>query len=164
MRLHVIAAGIVALGLGAPATSPALAEDAACTTWTVGMVEDEGGEVLTAQACSTDRPDAYLVLSCYSGSLFVRYDLELGAEAPAELDEVTDVTFSTGTDAATIAMAYQAMDGMHAADAGLDDPLVQLLKAGDTVTISDVPGRYPAKTYALKGSAKALAELVAGCD
>ena len=164
MRLHVIAAGIVALGLGAPATSPALAEDAACTTWTVGMVEEEGGEVLTAQACSTDRPDAYLVLSCYAGSLFVRYDLELGAEAPAELDEVTDVTFSTGTDAATIAMAYQAMDGMHAADAGLDDPLVQLLKAGDTVTISDVPGRYPDKTYALKGSAKALAELVAGCD
>lgn len=65
--------------LAAPSASPAIAEDAACTVWTVGMVEDEGGEVLTAQSCSTDRPDAYLVLSCFSGSVFVRYDLGLGS-------------------------------------------------------------------------------------
>jgi hypothetical protein len=164
MKLHSIAAGVVVIGLGAPIAPPVVAEDATCTTWTVGMVEDEGGEVLTAQACSTGRLDAYLVLSCFSGSLFVRYDLGLGAEASPELDEVTDVTFSTGTDAVTIAMDYQAMDGMHAADAGLDDPLVQLLKAGDTVTISDVPGRYPVKTYSLTGSSDALAKLVADCN
>ncbi len=163
MRFRAIAAGVFAFGLGTPAAPSALAQDVACATWTVGMVEDEGGEVLTAQACSSDRPDAYLVISCFSGSLFVRYDLGLGAEASPELDEVTDVTFSTGSDAVTIAMDYQAMDGMHAADAGLDDPLIQLLKAGDTVTISDVPGRYPVKTYSLEGSAVALDKLVAGC-
>jgi hypothetical protein len=164
-RRRVIAVIVIApaLGMAVPVIPPVLAQEA-CTTWTVGMVEDEGGEVLMAQACARERPDAWLSLSCFSGQLFVRYDLGLGAEAAPELDEVTDVTFSTGSDAATIAMSYQAMDGMHAADAGLDDPLVQLLKAGDTVTISDVPGRYPVKSFSLAGSARALTQLVAGCD
>jgi hypothetical protein len=163
MKCQLIALAILSLCMAAPA-APVLAEDAACTVWTVGMVEDEGGEVLTAQACSTDLSDAYLGLSCFGGSVFVRYDLGLGGETDPELDEATDVTFSTGTDAVTLSMAYQAMDGTHAADAALDDPLIQLLKAGEAVTIRDVPGRYPVKTFSLKGSAKALGGLVAGCN
>ncbi len=163
MKCQLIALATLALGMAAPA-SAVLAEEAACTIWTVGMVEDEGGEVLTAQACSTDRPDAYLGLSCFAGSVFVRYDLGLGGETEPELDETTDVTFSTGTDAVTLSMAYQAMDGTHAADANLDDPLIHLLKAGETVTIKDEAGRYPVRTFSLKGSAKALGGLVAGCS
>jgi len=153
-----------ALGLAVPGIPSAMAEEAACTMWTVGMVEDEGGEVLTAQACSTDRPDAYLSLSCASGSVFVSYDLGLGAEAGPAPNEVTDVTFSTGSDAVILSMAYQEMDGMHAADAGVDDPLIQLLRAGETVTIKDVPGQYPVKHFSLKGSSAALGKLVADCD
>ena len=164
MKGHSIALAAIALGMAAPLASPVLAEAAACTIWTVGMVEDEGGEVLTAQACSTDRPDAYLGLSCFAGSVFVRYDLGLGGEAEPALDEVTDVTFSTGSDAVTLTMAYQAMDGTHAADATLDDPLIQLLKAGETVTVKDEPGRYPVRTFSLEGSAAALGGLVAGCS
>jgi hypothetical protein len=163
MKCQLIALAALALGMAAPAAA-VLAEEAACTIWTVGMVEDEGGEVLTAQACSKDRPDAYLGLSCFGGSVFVRYDLGLGGETEPELDETTDVTFSTGTDAVTLSMAYQAMDGTHAADANLDDPLIQLLKAGETVTIKDEPGSYPVKTFSLKGSAAALGGLVAGCS
>lgn len=79
------------------------------------------------------------------------------------LDEVTEVTFSTGSDEVTLSMSYQAVDGMHAADAGVDDPLIQLLKAGDTVTIRDVPGQYPVKHFSLKGSSAALGKLVADC-
>jgi invasion protein IalB len=73
------------------------------------------------------------------------------------------VTFSTGSDAVTLSLTYQEMDGMHAADAGLDDPLIQLLKAGDTVTIKDVPEQYPVKHFSLKGSSTALDKLVADC-
>lgn len=165
-RRRIVAILVVApaLGMAVPVIPPAIAEEAACTRWTVGMVEDEGGEVLTAQACSTDRPDAYLVLSCFSGSVFVRYDLGLGAEAAPPLGDVTDVTFSTGSDAVTLSMSYQEMDGMHAADAALDDPLIQLLKAGETVTINDVPGLYPTKHFSLKGSSAALGKLLADCN
>ena len=168
MNRRRIAAVIVvapALGMAVPVVPSVIAQEAeACTTWTVGMVEDEGGEVLAAQACSIDQPDAWLVLNCFWGSVFVRYDLGMGAESLPPLGEVTDVTFSTGSDAVTLSMSYQEMDGMHVADAGVDDPLVHLLKAGDTVTISDVPGRYLVKSFSLEGSAAAIGKLVADCD
>lgn len=165
-RRRIVAVVVIApaLGMAVPVIPPAVAQEAACTTWTVGMVEDEGGEVLTAQACSTDRPDAYLVLSCFSGSVFIRYDLGVGAEALPPLGDVTDVTFSSGSDAVTLSMAYQEMDGMHAADAGVDDPLIQLLKAGETVTIRDVPGMYLVKHFSLAGSSAALGKLVGDCS
>lgn len=166
-RRRIVAVVVVApaLGMAVPVIPPVSGQEAAtCTTWTVGMVEDEGGEVLTARACSTDRPDAWLMLGCFSGSVFVRYDLGVGAEASPALDEVTDVTFSTGSDSVTLALSYLAMDGTHAADAGIDDPLIQLLRAGETVTITDVPGRYPTRSFSLKGSSAALRELVADCN
>lgn len=56
------------------------------------------------------------------------------------------------------------MDGTHAADADLDDPLIRLLRAGETVTITDVPGRYPTKSFSLKESSAALGALVADCN
>lgn len=107
-RRRIVAVVVIlpALGMAVPIIPPVTGQEAAtCTTWTVGMIEDEGGEVLTARACSTDRPDAWLTLGCFSGSVFVRYDLGVGAEASPPLDEVTDVTFWTGADSVTLAMS-----------------------------------------------------------
>ncbi len=166
-RRRIVAVVVVApvLGMAVPVIPPVIAQErASCTTWSAEMLEDEGGPVLTAQACSTDRPDAYLSLTCFAGRLNLRHDLGLAAEASVPLGEVTDVTFSSGSDAVTLAMAYQEMDGRHAADAGLDDPLIQLLKAGEAVTIADVAGLYPVKQFSLKGSSAALGRLVAACD
>jgi hypothetical protein len=150
-------------GFAVPVIPAVVAQEAACTTWSAEMVEDEGGEVLTAQACSTDRPDAYITVTCGNGTAGVRFDLAAGAEASPQPNEVTDVTFSTGTDKVTLQMGYEEYDGYFAAYPKPDDPLIQLLKAGDTVTISDVPGLYPAQHFSLKGSTAALGKLVADC-
>lgn len=163
-RRRVVAVVVIApaLGMAVPAIPPVVAQDA-CTTWTVGMMEDEGGPVLTAQACTEDRSDAFLSLTRFAGRVFIRYDLAAGSEVAPRLEEVTDVTFSTGNDAATIAMAYEEMDGRHAANAGADDALIQLLRAGDTLTIRDVPAHYPEKHFSLAGSAAAIGKLTADC-
>jgi len=153
-----------ALGIAGPAVSPAAAEEPACATWTVGMVEDEGGEVLTAQACAIDRPDAYISVTCGNDTAGVRLDLAAGAEASPQPNETTDVTFATTSDKVTVPMGYEEYDGYFATYPRPNDPLIQLLKAGDALTVTDVPGVYPAKHFSLKGSSAALGKLVAACD
>jgi len=153
-----------ALGMAGPVVSPVIAQEAACATWTVGMVEDEGGEVLTAQACATDRPDAYLTVTCGNDTAGVRLDLAAGAEASPQPNETTDVTFATTTDKVTVQMGYEEYDGYFGTYPHPNDPLIQLLKAGDALTITDVPGVYPVKHFSLKGSSAALGKLVADCD
>lgn len=163
-RLVAVLAVAPMLGMAAPVVPPAQAQEEGCNVWTAGMMEDEGGSVLTAQACSEDSPDSYLSLKCFSDVVLVSYDLSMGSNRDPELHGVTDVTFVSGTDEVTLSMAYQEMDGMHAADVKLDDPLIQLLKAGDTLIIKDVPGDYPSKQFSLKGSSAAIGKLVADCD
>lgn len=165
MKYHVILSALfLAPALAAPVIPAAVAQDAACTAWTAEMVEDEGGQVLTAQACAIDRPDAYISVTCGNGTAGVRIDLAEGAEASPQPNEVADVTFATTTDKVTLQMGYEEYDGYFAAYPNPDDPLIQLLKAGDTLAISDVPGLYPAKHFSLKGSSAALGKLVAACD
>lgn len=152
-----------ALVLAGSVLSPTIAQEPACATWTVGMVEDEGGEVLTAQACAIDRPDAYISVTCGNDTVGLRLDLAAGAEASPQPNETTDVTFATTTDKVTVEMGYEEYDGYFAIYPRPDDPLIQLLRAGDALTITDVPGVYPVKHFSLKGSSAALGTLVAEC-
>lgn len=160
---HLVAVLILAPAMGTAA--PVIAQDSAgCTAWTVGMVDDEGGQVLTAQACAVERPDVYITMTCGNGTASLRFDLAAGGEVAPQPSEVTDVTFETTTDKVTLQMGYEEYDGYFAAYPRPDDPLVQLLKAGDTLTVRDVPGRYPTKHFSLRGSSAALGKLVANCD
>lgn len=166
-RRRIVAVVVIApaLGMAVPVIPPVIAQEAAaCTAWTAEMVDDEGGQVLTAQACSTDRPDAYITVTCGNGTASVRLDLAAGAEVPPQPNDVTDVTFQTATDKVTLQMGYEEYDGYFAAYPKPDDPLIQLLKAGDAVTIGDVPAAYPAKHFSLAGSSAALGKLVAACS
>lgn len=166
-RRRIVAVVVIApaLGMAVPVIPSVIAQEAAaCTTWTAEMVEDEGGKVLTAQACSMDRADAYITVTCGNGTASVRFDLAAGAEASPQPNDVTEVTFQTATDKVTLQMGYEEYDGYFAAYPRPDDPLIQLLKAGDAVTISDVPGVYPTQRFALTGSSAALGKLVAACN
>lgn len=126
------------------AVVPAAAAEA-CSIWTAEMQEDEGGPVLTASACAVDRPDAYLSLTCFDGRVWLRYDLSLGAEAAVDPDEVADVVFTFGEVRETLSMRYEDMDGRHAADVTVGNPLVGLLKSGSMLSIGDAAGSYPSQ-------------------
>ncbi len=162
MRILMLAGLVPALAL-APAASPALAQDA-CNSWTAEVQEDEGGPVLTASACAIGRPDAFLSLTCFSGNVDVRHDLSVGAERSPDLDEVTDVAFTIDGATRTLSMAYQAMDGRHAAGVPVSSPLLALLRSGESLSIVDVAGQYPRHEFSLTGSAGAIGALLAGCN
>lgn len=151
------------LAAGGPALVPPAAAQEACTSWTAEMVEDEGGPVLSAFACATDRPDAYLSLSCFD-NLYLSYDLATGAERSPDPGEETDVAFSVGGRTETLKLTYQEMDGRHAADLPVDAPLVQLLLSGGSLHVADVAGRYPAHDFSLAGAPEALEQLIEGCS
>ena len=142
--------------------APAAAQEA-CSVWTAGMEEDEGGPVFTASACATDNPEAYLLLTCSQGDVFIRYDLAAGAERLPDLGEVADVDFSVGVSIQRLSMSYQEMDGMFAGDVPANGPLVALMKTGEALSIVDAEGRYPVHNFGLVGSSSALAKLGAQC-
>ena len=142
--------------------APAAAQEA-CSVWTAGMQEDEGGPVFTASACAIDNPEAYLLITCAQGDVFIRYDLAAGAERSPDLGEVTDVDFTVGVSTQRLSMSYQEMDGMHAGDVPANGPLMALMKTGEALSIVDAEGQYPVHNFGLVGSCSALAKLVAQC-
>lgn len=142
--------------------APAMAQEA-CSTWTAGMEEDEGGPVFTASVCAIDRPDVYLLLTCSEGEVFIRYDLAAGAERSPDLDEVTDVDFTVGISTQRLSMSYQDMDGRHAGMVPANGPLLALMQSGEGLSIVDADGRYPIHNFGLAGSSSALAKLAAQC-
>ncbi|MBN9361745.1 MULTISPECIES: hypothetical protein [unclassified Devosia] len=137
---------------------------AACETWTAGMMDDEGGQIFTASACATDLPDAYLLLTCSAGEVFLRYDLAAGGERSPDLGEVTDVDFTVGISTQRLSMNYQEMDGLFAGEVPANGPLMALLKSGEALTVVDADGRYPVHSFGLAGSSSALTRLVRQCN
>ncbi|WP_423067642.1 hypothetical protein [Devosia sp. CN2-171] len=163
-----IRAGSLALLLLASPSAFAQEEEAdqppACSVWTAQMQEDEGGSVFTASACAEDRPDAYLLLTCSAGRVFIRYDMAAGAERSPGLAEKAGVDFTIGLSTQRVAMQHQEMDGMFAADVVANGPLIALMASGENLRISDGDGIYPEHRFGLSGSSTALTELLARCS
>ena len=163
-----IRAAAMALLLFASSTAIAQEDETdqppACSYWTAQMEEDEGGSVFTATVCAQDRPDAYMLLTCSGGRVFIRYDLAAGAERSPGLAEKAGVDFTVGLSTQRVGMQYQEMDGMFAASVPANGPLIALMASGANLRISDGGGIYPEHSFGLGGSAAALTELLARCS
>lgn len=136
----------------------------ACTAWSAQMQEDEGGEVFTAQVCAKDRPDAYLLMTCSAGAIFMRYDLAAGAERSPGTGETAGVDFTIGVSTQRVDMQYEEMDGMFAAQVPAAGPLVALMASGEALRISDGAGLFPEHSFRLAGSSSAIKALLAHCS
>jgi hypothetical protein len=60
-------------------------------------------------------------------------------------------------------MIFEDMDGAFAAYFKKTDPMIQELENGEEVFISESTGNYPAQTFGLKGSTKAIGAVLKGC-
>lgn len=134
-----------------------------CSSWAAEMLEDEGGPVLTAHACSDDSSQAWLAMTCHQGTIWIDHDLALGGTTEAQLDETADVEFVTDGGVETVSMQFQAMTAMFGGSVPANGKLVDLLKSNQSLLIRDSKGAYPARTYSLKGSSAALTTLVSAC-
>lgn len=134
----------------------------ACSGWTAGMEEDEGGPTMTVSACALDAPETYIRLTCGSGAVSLRYDLALGSAASPSPDaEQVSFTFADSTE--TLPMRYEEMDGMFAVYLSTDAPILDKLKSESEVAIG-ASGNYDTHRFGLSGSSKALDALVQSCE
>lgn len=132
--------------------------------WTAQMEEDEGGPAMvasiTAPADGSVTPE--LRLQCAgSEGVMLRYLTAADTVSPGS---EADFLFENENSQITEHMQYEDMDGAFAAYFPPSDKMIEFLKTGDEVFISESSGNYPAQTFPLKGSSKAIDTLLKTCS
>jgi hypothetical protein len=131
--------------------------------WSAQKQDDEGGPVMAASVVGD--PDGNvtpsLVLTCADkGSLTLRYLTTADAVQPGS---EADFLFENERTQQTLHMQYEDEDGAFAATVSRSGPLLDFLRTGDEVFISETSGNYPAQTFPLTGSGKAIDILLKTC-
>lgn len=131
--------------------------------WTAQMEEDEGGPAMVASV--TAAPDGgvtpTLRLMCAGeDGVMLRY---LTAADTVEPGSEADFRFENESSRLDEHMVYEDLDGAFAAYFPPSDPMIAFLKTGAEVFISETTGNYPAQTFSLKGSSRAIDALLRTC-
>jgi hypothetical protein len=137
---------------------------AADSGWIAQMQEDEGGPVMVASVSAAADGDVTpeLELMC-AGDQGVNLRYLSSADTVSPGSEA-DFSFENENSKIAVHMLYEEMDGAFAAYFPPSDPMVAFLQTGDEVFISEASGNYPAQTFTLKGSSKAIAKLLKTCS
>lgn len=136
---------------------------AADSGWTAQMQEDEGGPVMVASVSAPASGDITpeLELMCAGDEgVNLRYLSSADTVSPGS---EADFSFENENSKITMHMQYEDMDGAFAAYFPPKDPMVAFLQTGDEVFISEASGNFPAQTFTLAGSSKAIAKLLKTC-
>ena len=151
---------VLCLAVTMSLAGPAMAADGG---WTAQMQDDEGGPVMVASVSAAANGDITpeLELMC-AGNEGVNLRYLSSAETVSPSSEA-DFSFENEASKITLHMQYEDMDGAFAAYFPPKDPMVSFLQTGDEVSISEASGNYPAQTFTLKGSSKAIAKLLKTC-
>jgi hypothetical protein len=131
--------------------------------WTAEMQEDEGGSVMVAYV--TAEPDGAItptlrLICAGSEGVMLRYEMPSDDGGPGS---EADFLFENEHDQVKMHMVYEDMDGAFAAYFPKTDPVIPLLENGKDVFISEASGNYPAQSFSLKGSTKAIQTVLKGC-
>lgn len=144
--------------------TPALADD--CEAWRAGLEQDEGGQMMTASICASDRPDDVLLVTCGGeDKIGLRFLPATGDDFPprGDMNYRASFVFTSGPLSAEVTLRYEAMDGALAATPRRDGDLVRGLKSAGPLTIGDKTGVLPKATFTLKGSSAAIGKVERAC-
>jgi hypothetical protein len=137
---------------------------AATDAWIAEMEEDEGGSIMVASIDGAPVGDITprLRLMCAGDEgVNLRYETAKGMTEPGT---EADFRFENESTQVDKHMQFEDMDGAFAAYFPPSDPMIELLKGGKDVIVSATNGDYPAQTFALKGSTKAINTLLKSCQ
>ncbi len=137
---------------------------AADGVWTAQQEEDEGGPVMVASvSAEADGGVTPMLRIICAGSegVMLRYDMASEDGGPGS---EADFLFENESTQVSKHMVYEDMDGAFAAYFPKTDPIVTLLKTGEEVFVSESTGNYPAQTFQLKGSGKAIDTVIKQCQ
>lgn len=135
----------------------------AAESWTAQMEDDEGGPAMVASIGAA--PDHGVtpmlrVMCAGEDGVMLRYETTADTVEPGSEG---DFTFENESTQVKMHMQYEEMDGAFAAYFPPADPMIALLRTGDEVFVSDSSGNYPAQTFQLKGSSKAIDAVLKSC-
>ncbi len=151
--------GLLALVL---ASTPVFAQDR--PRWSAELWATEGGEELvaavTARVAAGDELVPTLAIMC---GFWLRYDPGPIAGDVDWTGQSATFEFDFGDRSLERELNYEAMDGMFAASLRTDDPLIDALQAGTSVTVLMPNGGIDEQTFSLAGSAAAIDELGRSC-
>ena len=131
--------------------------------WTAQMEEDEGGKAMVASVSAAAEGDVtpQLRLMCAgSQGVMLRYLTAADTVSPGS---EANFLFENETSQLTEHMRYEDMDGAFAAYFPPSDKMIEFLKTGDEVVISESSGNFPAQSFPLQGSSKAIDTLLRTC-
>jgi hypothetical protein len=131
--------------------------------WTAELLEDEGGQVMVASVAGdpSGKLTPMLEVECAGDQgVMLRYLASTEQAAPG--DKVSFL-FENESKQVTLDMAYEDMDGAFAAYFPKNAPIIDLLENGPDVTISESSGNYPAESFSLRASTKAIGKVLKGC-
>jgi hypothetical protein len=131
--------------------------------WTAETEADEGGPAMVASVSAA--PDGgvtpTLRLMCAGDrGVMLRY---LTAADTVQPGSEADFLFENENSQLTEHMVYEDMDGAFAAYFPPSDPMIEFLRTGADVFISETTGNYRAQSFSLKGSTKAINALLRSC-
>ena len=151
---------LLCLAVMVPLAGSAVAAD---NGWTAQMEEDEGGPEMVASVTAAPDGDVTpeLRVQC-AGSEGVMLRFLTTADTVSPGSEA-DFQFENESSKLVKHMQYEDMDGAFAAYFPPTDPMIAFLQTGDEVFISETSGNYPAQTFTLSGSSKAIAKLLKTC-
>ena len=136
---------------------------AAFADWTAQQEEDEGGPVMVASVSADavgDLTPMLRIICAGSEGVMLRYEMASEDGTPGS---EADFIFENESTQVSKHMAYEDMDGAFAAYFPKTDPIIGLLKTGSDVFVSESTGNYPAQSFPLKGSSKAIDTVLKKC-
>lgn len=142
-------------------SGPAFAADG---VWSAQQEDDEGGPVMVASVSAEadgDITPMLRVICAGSEGVMLRYEMASEDGSPGS---EADFLFENESTQVTKHMAYEDMDGAFAAYFPKTDPILTLLKTGEEVFVSESSGNYPAQSFPLKGSSKAIDTVIKNCQ
>lgn len=146
------------------AATPAFA--GSCGLWKAGMEQDEGGAMMVASICATNRPDDVLLVTCGGeGKLGLRFLPATGEDFPPDgnMDYRAPFVFSSGSVSEEISLRLEAMDGALTATPRRDSIVVRMLKSQGPLSLTDKTGLLPSAIFELNGSSKAIEKVERAC-
>lgn len=156
-------AGCIA-GFVAALATPAFAGE--CDAWQARIEQDEGGAMMTASICATNRPDDVLLVTCGGeGKLGLRFLPATGEDFPpgGNMDYRASFVFTSGPLSAELTLRLEAMDGAMTATPRRDSDIARILKSEGPLAITDRKGVLPAAIFGLKGSSRAIEKVERAC-
>lgn len=142
---------------------PALAGE--CDQWSAAMQEDEGGPVMTAAICAPKSASQPLLVTCGDDALAFRWLPDMPDTFPpgGNMEYKARLTLNIDGKAVSLEAGYEAMDGAMAFYPRRNDPLIALLKHGNSLEISDPKKVLPTVTFTLKKARQALEKVEKSC-